>query len=221
MFDKVKFVTNRIPRRNSLDFIKKHTSRKQAASVVDDETSECSSSASTLVPTPLPLLATEQPRQEHVNLHATDAAPQPVHPILSARQANQFLEQVQSAIYEYQNRIGVLNQSIRQQTGIAKGRYVHGNGTGACLAMKKAKKLERERNLTIQAMDLALDAAVEIQMALHRAASRAATDDCTFHVDIGASPAQVLFQTHRLLHAKHAEWRMGRQQLLDLVHELL
>jgi len=229
MLEKAKTVTHRISRRHSLDFIKNHRKQQQQQKqkqgykhTAQDDTSMCSSSASSLDPMPLPLLESERRNQKQFD---GDHTPEPVQSILSVREADQFLKQIQITISDYQHRISVLNQSIRQQTAIAKGRYVNGNGTGACLAMKKAKKSEWERTLTIQAMDLVLEAAVEVQMAIHRASIRSRNDDASlsslsFQVNIGVKSSQVLLHAYKTLLAKNTEMGMGRQQLLDDIQEL-
>ena len=150
----------------------------------------------------------------------------PVPRILSGQAANLFLTEVQNAIYEQQSRISVLNQSILQQHGIAKGRYLGGNVTGACLAMKKAKKMERERNLTLQAMDLAMQAAVEIQVSMHSAGARAAaaaTGDANppcYRVDIG-DYCKVLTRIHHIMLERDADLILGRKLLVEMVEKLL
>lgn len=202
-------------RRSSLDFLKK------TVRFADDETSICSSSASTLVPTPLPPVETER---GNVMQHSST----PVSPILSGQGANKFLEEVQSVVYEQQNRIGALNQSIYKQKGIAKGRYIHGNITGACLAMKKVKRIERERNLTLSAMDLAMEAAVEIKVAMHKAATattskiagRPSSLSCCYRVNIG-SHGRVLARVQHIMLEKETALPLGRKQLVKLVEELL
>lgn len=206
-------------RRLSLEFLRQLSGRRLVAAECD-ETSTCSSSASTLVPTPLPLLESEIANSSS---SSSSLKSKSVSSVLSGQEANKFLEQVQSAVYQHQNRIGVLNKIIPQQVSIAKGRYLHGNSTGACLAMKKAKKMERERNLTIQAMNLAMDAVVEIQVAMHQATSRAvAGTNChvVVRVDIGQH-CRVLAKIQHLLLEKEMDLKMSRKDLLSLVQGLV
>lgn len=209
--------TTRSNRRLSLEFLRQLSGRRLVAAECD-ETSICSSSASTLVPTPLPLL-----ESEIANSSSSSPQSKSVSSVLSGQEANKFLEQVQSAVYQHQNRIGVLNKTIPQQVSIAKGRYLHGNSTGACLAMKKAKKMERERNLTIQAMNMAMDAVVEIQVAMHQASSRAVAGTnrhVVVRVDIGQH-CKVLAKIQHLLLEKEMELKMSRKDLLSLVQGLV
>ena len=203
-------------RRRSLDFLRSVSSRRVLRFDSHDtceETSVCSSADSTLIPTPLRLLESELGGESP----STTPVPVTVPSVVSGAQANAFLDKVQSSIYEQQNRISILNQSIQQQTGIAKGRYVNGNATGDCLAMKKVKKLERERQLALRAMNMAMDAAVEIQVAMHRATAVGTT--APLRIEIGEH-GKILANVQHMLLEKETEIRVSRKKLLELVEAL-
>lgn len=128
-----------------------------------------------------------------------------------------FLAQVQSTVHEQKERICKLNQSITQQKGIAKGRYTADNITGACLAMKKVQRLQRERNLTLRAMKITMEAAVDLQVALHSAGARG-DNVC---LDMGHQHADVLTRVREVMQQTEIPLPLGRADLVKMVEDLL
>lgn len=136
--------------------------------------------------------------------------------LFSCQVARAFLSQVQGTVREQKERIGMLNRSITQQKGIAKGRYTADNITGACLAMKKVQRLQRERNLTLRAMKIAMEAAVDLQVALHTANTRASDT----HLDIGHH-ATALARIRDVMQQNELPLPLERGELIKLVEDLL
>lgn len=90
---------------------------------------------------------------------------------MSNSMAQAFLDAIHKTIDEQKKREDTLNSLIHEQKNLAKARYVNENETGAFLSMKKVKKLQGERNRVSIAMDVALDAVVEIEAEMNRAKS--------------------------------------------------
>ena len=128
-----------------------------------------------------------------------------------------LLAQVQSTVREQKEHICKLNQSITQQKGVAKGRYTADNITGACLAMKKVQRLQRERNLTLRAMKIAMEAAVDLQVALHSADARG-DNVC---LDIGHHHVDVLARVREVMQQTETPLPLGRADLIKMVEDLL
>lgn len=140
--------------------------------------------------------------------------------VLPNNKAQDFLRKVQSTIEEQTIREIALDKLIKDQKALAKTRYENENETGAFLAMKKVKKLEDERDRVVQAMDLAMDAAIAIESAISLAKSKAISERNTetrsvwFMVDIGEQ-SRVLQEVQRaLLDRVNDTASFDREQLL-------
>ena len=112
------------------------------------------------------------------------------------------------------NRDEELRRIMEQEKQLAKARYLHGNETGAVLAMKKINRLQQERTRVTVASEVASDALVDIKQALAAAAETASAT-----VEISEDSAYVLQEVHEVL-AGTSTVVNNRNELLRQVREL-
>ena len=130
-----------------------------------------------------------------------------------AQEIIQRLEQIKD---KQDKRDEELRRIIEQEKQLAKARYLHGNETGAILAMKKINRLQQERTRVTVASDVASDSLVELKRAM-AAAAETANPNAT--VEISEDSAYVLQEVHEVL-AGTCTVVNNRNELLRQVREL-
>ena len=134
---------------------------------------------------------------------------------MTMEKVHELLDRLQQISETQDKRDQELQQLILQEEELAKARYLHGNETGAILAMKKIHRLQQERTRVTVASDVASDAFMDIKRALTDAEADAAST-----VEIGEDNAYVLHEVQEVL-AGRATVENDRQELLRQVRQLV
>ena len=124
--------------------------------------------------------------------------------ILPRSEARELVRKIRGTIEVQKNREEELNEHLEEEKELAKARYLHGNETGAILAMKKVNKLSQERVRVTVARDVASDALADIQAAMNIAKTKAIREKGidkakSYNVDIGEDIARVLLEIQEIL----------------------
>lgn len=154
-----------------------------------------------------------------------------VKAVLPVHQAQDLLDKIQNVVKEQQNQEANLNQLLEEQKELCKARYVNQNETGAILSMKRIHKLRTERERATQALDVALEAACDIETAIVNARTAAFAKrgieegpgkKLWFMVDIGEN-AHALQEVDFILHEMITEEssKLTRPLLLQHVKALV
>ena len=144
--------------------------------------------------------------------------------ILTEFEAHKLVQQIDGTLRTQRNREEELNDHIEEETTLAKARYLHGNETGAVLAMKKVNKLSQERVRVTIARDVASEALADIQAAMKRAKTNAIRrkgieEAYSYEINIGEDNARILLEIQDILDGS-LEVITDKKQLLQQVKEL-
>ena len=146
--------------------------------------------------------------------------------VLPEQKAKEILVRIQRIFDEQKEREETLNKCIETHKELAKARYHNYNETGAILSVRKIKRLEAERSRVVQAMDVALDASMEIEGAISRAktkaiAERDSTKSLWFLVEIGEQAQVVFKEVDRILHEDIKLDVMSNEEILQQLQALV
>lgn len=132
---------------------------------------------------------------------------------LPKKQAKDFVKQIRQTIAAQNERAQVLDAWIEESKNLACMRLLNKNESGAIMAMKKVHKFTNERMRVTVALDLAEDAAVEVEAALEKAKGKT--------VDIGEENASVLQEVHQVLCELDRAPPDMNDKLLQQIQELI
>ena len=129
---------------------------------------------------------------------------------LAKTNAQDRVHKLSNMVTAQQQRKGVLRDLIAQEKNLAKARYLHGNETGALLAMKKVHRMEQEKTRVGDALMTAEEALANMEEALHQA--------CTpFHADLDKT--SIFHEIERIL-AREGSVVVDKKDLRRKVMEL-
>ena len=129
---------------------------------------------------------------------------------LAKTNAQDRVHKLSNMVTAQQQRKGVLRDLIAQEKNLAKARYLHGNETGALLAMKKVHRMEQEKTRVGDALMTAEEALANMEEALHQA--------CTpFHADLDKT--NIFHEIERIL-AREGSVVVDKKDLRRKVMEL-
>ena len=129
---------------------------------------------------------------------------------MTLEKAQELIDKLKGICEQHNKRNEQLKELIEQEKELAKARYLHGNETGAILAMKKIRRLQQERTRGTVASEVASDALTDVERAIETVANSSQPPQTVY---IGEDNAYVLQDIQEALD--------GRSTTMDDNKELL